>query len=329
MKFNLKKTTNQKSDKTFPIGEIVAMALILLLVVTIANPKILFFLTPEQQQVIVDFQTTYLTQNNPIQSSSGGFDPLRLCAIALLIATCWVINTLVELAQKKIKLQNRHFETIKGLLCNCVKYVVVIFAVIFGLSIMGVNMVAILASLGIIGLIIGFGAQSLIEDVITGLFIVFEGSFHVGDIVVLDGFRGTVSAIGIRTTQVTDTGGNIKIINNSDIRAITNLSDVESMAVCMVSIAYDASIEEAEKVIQKTVERLPQERPDVFPSVPKYLGVDSLGSSSVDLKIVAEVKEQNIYTAKRIMNRELKLAMDEAGIEIPFNQIVVHQADGK
>lgn len=327
MKFR-EKTTDRKT-KRFPIGKIIAMAVILLLVAVLLYPKLLFFLTPEQQQVIDDFRTTYFTKNNPVQSPDGGFDPLRLCAIALLLVSCWMINILVDLVSKKLKLKNRHAETIKGLICNCVKYAVVIFAVIFGLSIMGVNMVAVIASLGIVGLVVGFGAQSLIEDVITGLFIIFEGSFQVGDIVTLDGFRGTVTAIGIRTTQVTDLGGNIKIINNSDIRTITNLSNVESAAVCIVSIAYDASIEQAEKVIRETAQRLPNAHPDVFPSVPDYVGVETLGASSVDLKVVAAVKEKNIYSARRIMNREFKLAMDEAGIEIPFTQVVIHRADEK
>lgn len=262
----------------------------------------------------------------PVQPNGNGFDVLTLAAVALLLGECWLASVVIGLVNTRIKLKSRHAETVKGLLCNCLKYAVVLYGVIFGLSILGVNMVAVIASLGIFGLVVGFGAQTLIEDVITGLFIIFEGQFHVGDIVTIDNFRGTVTAIGIRTTQITDAGGNIKIINNSDIRTVINLSEVKSMAVSIISIAYDASIEEAEKAIRALLAKLPEMYPNVFPTPPDYLGVEELGSSSVDLKIVAPVDESNIYIARRIMNRELKLALDRAGIEIPFPQMVIHQS---
>ncbi|MDO4269898.1 MAG: mechanosensitive ion channel family protein [Eubacteriales bacterium] len=313
-------------SKKFPVGKFIAVIVILAVVAVMVNPSLLFFLTPAQQNVIVQFQATYFNQNNPIQSSDGRFDLLGLTALALLAAECWAVDMVVELIAKKVKLKNRHAETIKSLLCNCAKYAVVIYAIIFGLSILGVNMMAVIASLGVLGLIVGFGAQTLIEDVITGLFIIFEGQFHVGDIVTLDNFRGTVTSIGIRTTQVTDAGGNIKIVNNSDIRTITNLSEVESAAVSIISISYSASLEEAETVVKATLQKLPGEHPEVFQTMPAYVGVEELGASSVDLKVVATVQEPNIYAARRIMNRELKLALDAADIEIPFPQIVVHQA---
>ena len=189
---------------------------------------------------------------------------------------------------------------------------------------LGVNTGAILASLGVLGLIIGFGTQSLIEDVITGLFIIFEGQFHVGDIVSIDDFRGTVTSIGVRTTQLTDAGGNIKIVNNSDIRTMTNLSEVTSAAVVDVGISYGADLKQAEDVVNELL-KLPEMYPDVFVSAPTYDGVQALSASSVDLRIVAKVDETQLYRAQRLMNRELKLALDDAGIEIPFQQVVVHQ----
>lgn len=317
-----------KKRAKLPVGKLIALAIILLVVAALADPGLLFFLTPAQQQVVADFQSTYFTSRSPIQAGEGGFDPLCLISLAILIAECWVVSTLVGLFHEKVRFKSRHAETLKGLVCNCLKYAVVIFAIIFGLSILGVNMVAVIASLGVLGLVVGFGAQTLIEDVITGLFIIFEGQFHVGDIVTIDGFRGTVTAIGIRTTQITDVGGNIKIINNSDIRTLTNLSEVDSYAVTIVGISYAASIPQAETAVEALLARLPEMYPDVFKETPAYSGVENLGASSVDLKIVAKVDEAMVYHARRLLNRELKLALDEAGIEIPFPQVVVHQERG-
>ena len=317
----------KKERVKFPIGKVLAVAVILVVVAALVNPGLLFFLTPAQQQAVANFQQTYFTDRSPIQSESGGFDPLCLVSLAVLIAECWVVSTLVGLFQQKVRFRSRHAETLKGLLCNCIKYAVVLFAIVFGLSILGVDMVAVIASLGVLGLIVGFGAQTLIEDVISGLFIIFEGQFHVNDIVTIDGFRGTVVSIGIRTTSLMDAGGNIKIINNSDIRTLTNLSEVDSYAVSIVGISYNASLPAAEAAIQGLLEHLPSMYPDVFKVPPEYSGVENLSASSVDLKVIAKVDESQLYRARRLLNRELKLCLDAAGIEIPFPQVVVHHDD--
>ncbi|MDO4269706.1 MAG: mechanosensitive ion channel family protein [Eubacteriales bacterium] len=317
----------ENKKKRFPIGKLIAIALIAGVAAAVANPRLLFFLTPAQQSVVTVFRRTYLTGVLPLSGPKGGFDWLRLLALAVLAAFCWAVCTLVNAFHKKVKLKSRHAETLKGLACNCVKYAVVILGLIFGLSILGVNMVAVIASLGILGLVVGFGAQTLIEDVITGLFIIFEGQFHVGDIITIDGFRGTVVSIGIRTTRLMDVGGNIKIINNSDIRTLTNLSEVESYAVTTVGISYGASIPDAEAAVRALLDKLPSMYPDVFKAKPEYSGVESLSASSVDLRIVAKVEESQLYRARRLLNRELKLCLDEAGVEIPFPQVVVHQGE--
>ena len=316
----------KKTHKKIPIGKLIAVIIIALVAACVINPQLLFFLTAEQQAVIADFQKTYFTSRNPLQSEGGGFDPLSILSLILVVAECWALMLVIKLAVSRLKLKSRHAETIKSLIGNCLKYAVAIYGVIFGLSILGVNMVAVIASLGVLGLIIGFGAETLIEDVITGLFIIFEGQIHVGDIVTIDNYRGTVTAIGIRTTQVTDAGGNIKIINNSDIRNLTNLSDVDSVAVMDLSIAYDADLVRTEAAVRETLAKLPEQYPKIFKVEPQYAGVQNLSASSVDLRISAQVEEPDIYAARRILNRELKLAMDRAGIEIPFPQVVVHRA---
>ena len=213
-----------------------------------------------------------------------------------------------------------------GLFVSLIKFLGFVVGGVWALAILGVNLTGIFASLGIASLIIGFGAQSLIEDAVTGIFIIFEGQYHVGDIIVLDGFRGTVRRIGIRTTCIEDAGGNQKIVNNSDIRNVQNRSRNSSIAVCDLCISYDADIRKVEKVIAATLPKIHTKYSELFLNAPRYVGVESLGESSVVMRIVADVTEENFFLGYRTLNRELKLMCDENNIEIPFNQIVVHQA---
>jgi small conductance mechanosensitive channel len=197
-------------------------------------------------------------------------------------------------------------------------------AIIWGLAILGVNVGTIFAGVGILALVLGFGAESLVSDLVTGAFILFENQYNVGDIVELDGYRGTVDFVGIRTTGIRDVGGNVKIINNSDIKNIINRSERSSVAVTTVGIHYAMNIEEVEKKIPDILNKIKERNRDVFIGEVNYLGVEELADSSVTLKFTAEVEEKNIFTGRRLLNREIKALFDDAGIEIAFPQMDVH-----
>ena len=316
--------TSRAAKRSVP-GRLIGIIVILLILLFLNFPKLCFFLNSFQQEAVRRFSETYFGSFMPLRSEGGGFDFLRLVALVLMILGCWAVYRVIEWIFSKVKLKNHRTETVKGLLLNVIRYALVIFAVIFGLSILGADVLTVIAGLGILALIIGFGAQSLIEDMFAGFFILFEGRFYVGDIISVEGFRGTVKSIGIVTTQIADVGGNIRIINNSNIRNMTNLSNAPSAAVVNVGIAYGADLQKAEGVIRALCEKLPGMYPDLFREPPRYMGVEELNESSVDLRVVADVDEEKIYNARRAMNRELKLALDEAGIEIPFPQVVVWQ----
>lgn len=211
------------------------------------------------------------------------------------------------------------------LLCSFIKYIAVIVLIFAVLKVWGVNTAALLAGIGILSLIVGLGAQPLIEDIIAGLFIVFERVFDVGDIIVVDGFRGTVKEIGIRTTQIEDAGGDIKVVNNSDIRTLINMTSQLSLAISEVDVEYGESLERIELVIKKNLERIKKNVPDIVEG-PFYLGVSKLGSSGVTLRFTAKCPELQKFQVERDMNREIKLMFDENNINIPFPQVVVHTA---
>ena len=321
------KTTKKK--RRTGAGRIIGVVVIVLILLLVSFPDLCFFLSAPQKEAVKLFNQTYLGKYIPMRTEEGGFDFMRLVALILMIAACWAVYRILMWILGLIKTKTRRGETLKGMLANVIRYAVVIFAIIYGLNILGADVLTVIAGLGILALIIGFGAQSLIEDIFAGIFILFEGRFYVGDIISVDGFRGTVRSIGIVSTQIADVGGNIRIMNNSDIRVLTNLSDVSSVAVSIVSIAYGADLIKAEKVINALLDTLPEKYPNMFPVRPNYMGVENLSDSSVDLKVTADVHESNIYNARRILNRELKLALDAGGIEIPFPQVVVWQGKEK
>ncbi len=247
--------------------------------------------------------------------------------VTLLMALCvvWLAYTLIKFILLSIGKKGDRARTVTDLFIGTVRYLAVIAAVIWGLSILGVNTTAVLAGVGIIGLILGFGAQSLIEDIITGAFIIFEGQYNIGDIIILDDFRGIVRNIGVRTTTIEDTGGNLKVVNNSDIRNFQNRSRKSSLSVCDVDVAYDTDIPRMEKILKKALPEMFLAHQDLYLAEPIYYGVESLAESGMTLRFAVEVKEVNVFRGRRQLNRDLRILFAENGIEIPFPQVDVHQ----
>lgn len=252
----------------------------------------------------------------------------QLISILAMVFTTLLVENLLVLALSFLKPQRHRAKTLVALTSNMLKYAAAIIILCGVLTIVNVDITAILASLGILALIIGFGAESLIADVVTGLFILLDNQYNVGDIIEVGGFRGTVEQIGIRTTYIRDAGDNIKIINNSDLRNILNRSAAQSWAKTDVAVSYNEDLERVEKVLAELLPKIRAKYPEVFPNDPVYSGVQELADSGVVLRIAAIVREQDIYKAPRLLNRELKLGFDRAGIEIPFPQVVVHRAEG-
>lgn len=309
-----------KKKKKVNVGSVIILIVILLIVLGVFNPQLLFFLNENQQSAVALFRDTYLTPYSPIHSD-GGFDFLKIVAIILLIAACWLVNKLVQFIISKVKFKNRNAKTVSSLVANLVKYAIVIYAILYALSILGVNMGAIIASLGILSLVIGFGAQSMIEDVITGMFIIFEGQLHLGDIVSIGGFRGEVTNIGIRTTQLTDCSGNIQVINNSDIRSVINLSDVATTSTVTVVITNDADIELIEKTMNKCMEDTFNKYPGLYKEKPIYLGINQFVDNGLELIFTASATENDIYAAQRALRREIRIALSAAQIGDPIEII--------
>ena len=296
------------------VGAVIAIVLIVLLL----NPQ--WFMKPDSAKEMQDITKEHFLINGSLKLSAT-----RLLNVLLAVCVVWLCYIVLRWILSLFAKRNNRSASIATLFMGLLKYVAVIVAIIWGLGILGVSMTAVFAGVGIIGLALGFGAQTLIEDIITGFFIIFEGQYGIGDIIVLDDFRGVVRSIGVRTTVLEDAGGNLKIVNNSDIRNLQNRSCNPSLAICDVDVSYSTDLAALEKMLPPELNRMYEENRDLYLSAPAYMGVEELGESSVDLKVVADVDENNIYTARRLLNRELKLALDKANIEIPFPQVVVWQ----
>jgi len=248
---------------------------------------------------------------------------LRTVQIVVIAIALWYLLALLA----KITFHNKKSQTIASLLLSFAKWVIAIASIFLILGAWGANTTFMLAGAGVVTLIIGLGSQALVADILAGIFIVFEGDFQVGDIVIVDGWRGEVQAIGIRTTKLVDAGGNIKIVNNSDIRSIVNQTKDLSVAKCYVGVNYGDRIENIEKVIADNLPKIKEKIPAIVEG-PFYKGVSELADSAVVLLFVAKCKEGDIYQVQRDLNREIKIVFDDNGVGIPFPQVTVSYDEG-
>jgi len=252
---------------------------------------------------------------------------LRILESLGILIFVWALNKILQLLVDVTTRKSQN-PTAIHLLKSVIKWGIGFMAVFLILTAFGVNSTTLVASFGIIGLVVSFGAQSLVEDVISGLFLIIEKQFAVGEVVIIGDYRGVVKEIGLRTTKIVDAlNYDLKIINNSDIRNVINSSSNLSTAICEIGIEYDQDIPTVEKELEKFLPTLTKKYKDIIMDGPTYLGVQTLGDSSVNLRIVAKTLETERYNLQRILNREVKILFDAKGIGIPFPQIVMHQAE--
>ncbi len=222
-----------------------------------------------------------------------------------------------------IRISERRENTLTKQLENILTYVVYFVAIIMVLETLTINVGALLAGAGIVGLAVGFGAQSLVKDIITGFFIIFEDQFSVGDHIRVANFEGTVEEIGLRTTKIKNWTGELHILPNGSIVEVTNFSIHNSMAVVDVSIAYETDIPMAERVIQELLDEVPEKYEGVV-KPPELLGIQTLGASEVIMRVVCEVEPMRHFAIARMLRKDIKLRLDEHGIEIPYPKMVMY-----
>ena len=253
---------------------------------------------------------------------------LNIFAVTCSLLLICVVGVVTMILQKILailaKNLNAKGETICRLLHNFVKYISMIALLYYCLSLFGIDTKTLLASAGILTLIVGLGAQTLVSDILAGLFIIFEGEFQVGDIVTIGDWRGTVKEIGIRTTKIQDSGQNVKVISNSDVVGVINMTRDHSYAWVDVGIEYGESLERVESVLEDEFPNIKKRIPEIIEG-PFYKGVVALGDSSVNIRVMVLCAESDRAQMERDLNREMKLIFDKHDINMPFPQVVINK----
>jgi len=224
--------------------------------------------------------------------------------------------------------KSRKAKTISSLIRSLIKYITIIVVVCIILIVWGVDVIGIVAGVGILTLVIGLGCQSLIQDVISGMFIVFDDYFAVGDTVIIDGFRGTIIDVGLKTTKLQDFGGNIKSITNSSILTVVNMSRMRSVASVTLSVSYNEDVERVEALIINEIEEIKKKVPNIVEG-PWYKGIDNITASSIDFLVLAFVNEDNRFQVTRDLKREFYLLFKKNDVQIPYTQVTINPEDDK
>ena len=198
-------------------------------------------------------------------------------------------------------------------------------ALVIAFGELGINLGPMIAGLGIAGVALGFGAQSLVKDCIAGLFMLLEDQYGIGDVVDLDEATGVVEKVSLRTTVLRGLDGTVWHVPNGEVRRVGNMSQLWSAALVDVDVAYDSDLAAARRVIiDRTIEVCgSDEWVDSVIDEPTLLGVEALGADGITIRLTVKTVPGAQWALQRALREELKAALDDAGIEIPFPQRTV------
>lgn len=282
-------------------------------------------------QYINNFYQTVLSFFSP-ENLILWWGKLITIVIILVVAKIFlsIINRLIEKSLTPLKKSKNYQKrisranTLIPLLQSISKYVVYFIAIVMVLKELGVDTTAILASAGIVGLAVGFGAQSLVKDVISGALFLFEGIISVGDSINVGEHSGTVEFIGLRNIHLRKFSGELRVIPNGEVSSFGNFNRGYMRAVVEVGVAYEQNTEKGMKALEEIANKWAEENKDIVLEPPVVQGILSLGSSEVTLRIAIKVKPMTHWGAERELKRRIKGVFDEKGIEIPFPRQVVY-----
>jgi small conductance mechanosensitive channel len=233
-----------------------------------------------------------------------------------------LIASIVRMRSQKGMHTVQQVSTVKSLATSVFNYIMYFIIVTVVMSILGVNVTSILAVAGVGGIAISFGAQTLVKDIISGMFIWMEGSITVGDVVTINDLSGVVESIAIRTTVVRDYNGNIYVIPNGDIRTITNMSRDFKRAIVDIRCPYEADQAHVVKILEEEMEKASEEI-DGLTSIPEVMSILSFDTDAVVVRIAVQCPVGQHWRIERDLRTRVKARFDREGIEMPHYQKVV------
>jgi len=268
----------------------------------------------------------YRSTGNGVLAELSDSMVVRPVKIALIFAVAYIARRILyRLLGRMINGKARRVETIAALFRSIASATVWTIAVFMALSELGLNLGPLIAGAGIVGVAVGFGAQNLVRDFLSGIFMLMEDQYGVGDVIDAGSATGTVESISLRTTRLRDVNGTVWHLPNGHIERIGNQSQQWSRAVLDVDVSYQTDISHATDVIKCTAQTMCED-PAFADSVlaePEVWGVEDLGPDSVTIRLVLKTAPHEQLTVIRELRARIKAAFDEAGIEIPFAQRTV------
>jgi small conductance mechanosensitive channel len=272
---------------------------------------------------------------NLLLSSVGIFIKICIVLIVMLIAKKVITGFIDNLFHNKlsasmkqnenIPLEEKRLKTLSKLFKSIATYVIYFIAIITCLDMVGFSIMTILAGAGVVSLAVAFGAQSIVEDLMSGIFIVLENQYSVGEFVSIDGILGTVSEIGMKTTKVLTESGELMIIRNGSVGTVINYSRHAQRRFVTVGIAYEENIENAKAVIQHACDIIGERYKDDFAPLPYVQGVTALADSSVVIRTTFTSWNWTQDPISRALRQEIKEQLNNAGVEISYPKVQIVQ----
>lgn len=244
-----------------------------------------------------------------------------LSGIILYIIVSKMINQISKFDIKQSKGLDKRKTTIISLIKNIIKYIIAIIVLIMILNLYGINTTSIIASLGVVSLVIGLAFQDIIKDFLAGVFMIFDNQYAVGDYVKINGFTGQVISLGLKTTKIKSYTGEVMCLSNSSFTEVINYSLNHSNLVIYIPISYETKIEHIEKILESIKEQM-QENENFYDL--KLLGIDSFDDSCIKYAVMIECVEMTQHGVKRELLKLIKAKFDKEGISIPYNKLDVH-----
>lgn len=235
-----------------------------------------------------------------------------------------VIMTSLKISKKKGLYKDSNYkkkETIAKLIFNILKYLILIIAIVAILQVYGFKTTSLVASIGVVGAVVGLAFQDVLKDLLAGIFIILDNLYLVGDVVKIGDFKGEVIELGLKTTKIKSATGEVKMLANRNVVEVINYSLEKSYSIVDVSISYDQDINKVEEVLLSLNKEISNNK-DIVGQI-ELLGVQELASSSVIYRFGVFTKPDKSITVNRYLLKLVKEAFDKNNIEIPYQKVVV------
>lgn len=256
---------------------------------------------------------------------------VAVSALVLKVLSSVLDHLFVRLGKHQDDEMLKRSDTLKAVVRNFSYIIVVSISVMMILESIGFNIGPVLASAGVLGLAVGFGAQELVRDVINGFFILMDDQIRVGDVVNIGGYGGLVESVNLRLTKLRDLSGNVHFVRNGQITVVTNMTKEYSRYVFDVGVAYRENVDEVIAILKQIDEELRKDAEygkDILEPL-EILGLDRFGDSAVIVKVRTKTKPIRQWAVGREFNRRMKQRFDELGIEIPFPHMTLYMGQDK